>query len=60
MVIFKDFKLFNNFNYCNVNLYEFQFVSCVCKVQLIADVELLRHILISFLCFHVMVEMLGR
>jgi len=38
----------------------FQFVSCVCDLQLNAGVESLQYINISVLCFLVVVGMLGR
>ena len=56
MVIFKDLKLYNNFIYCTVTVYMFQFDSCVCNVQLTAGVELLQYINISVLWFLVVVE----
>jgi len=44
----KDLKLYGKFIYCTVTLFMFQFVSCMCNLQLTADVELLWYILIHF------------
>jgi len=60
MVIIKDLKLYNKFIYCAFNLYVFQFVSCVCNLQLTAGIQLLQYINISVLWFLVVVGMLGR
>jgi len=57
--IIKDLKLYNNFIYRTVTVYMFQFVSCVCNVQLTAGVELLKYINISVLWFLVVFQMLG-
>jgi len=60
MVIIKDLKLYSRFIYCTVTLYVFQFVSCVCNLQLTAGFELLQYISISVLWFLVVVGILGR
>lgn len=60
MVNVKDLKLSDKFIYCTIILFVFQFVSCMCKLQLTADVELLQYILISFLWFVVEVKVLRR
>jgi len=44
------------FIYRTVPLYMFQFVSCVCKLHLTFDVELLQYIKTSVLWFLVVVE----
>jgi hypothetical protein len=60
MVIVRDLKLCNDFIQYTVTLYMFQFVTCVCNIQLIAGVELLQYINISVLWFLVVVEGLCR
>jgi len=60
MVIFKDLKFYIMFIYCTVTLHMFQFVICVCNVQLTAGVELLQYINISVLWVLVVVEGLRR
>jgi hypothetical protein len=54
----KDLKLYDKFIYCTVISFMFQFLSCLCNLQLTADVELLQYLLISFLWFVVEVEVL--
>jgi hypothetical protein len=56
----KDSKLYNKFIYCTIISFMFQFVSCLCNLQLTVDVELLQYILISFLWFVVKVKVLRR
>jgi len=46
IMVIKDLKLYNHFIYCNVTFYELQFFICLCKLQLTANVEFLRYILI--------------
>jgi hypothetical protein len=60
MMIIKDLNLYNKFIYHSITLYMFQFVSCVCSLQLTAGVELLQYINISVLWFLVVVEGLRR
>jgi len=60
MVNVKDLKRHNKFIYCTIILFVFQFVSCMCKLKLTADIELLWYILTSFLRFVVEVEELCR